>query len=80
MQTTFDRAKLLMSLEDEQTVATVSTPAEKPRVSENRVMEQLIELVAAITKQMEALSTRPRNQQPDSRPSTAYNRDTLEFV
>ncbi|KAL5509968.1 hypothetical protein EMCRGX_G005423 [Ephydatia muelleri] len=70
LQTTFDRAKLLMSLEDEQTVATVSTPVEKPRVSENRVMEQLVEQVAALSKQVEALSTRPGNQQPDSRPES----------
>ena len=73
LQTTFDRAKLLMSLEDEQTVATVSTPAEKPRVSENRVMELLVEQVAALSKQVEALSTRPGNQQPDSRPVRCFN-------
>ena len=73
LQTTFDRAKLLMSLEDEQTVATVSTPAEKPRVSENRVVEQLVEQVAALSKQVEALSTRPRNQQPDFRPVRCFN-------
>ena len=42
-------------------MATVSTPAEKPRVSKNHVMEQLIEQVAALSKQMEALSTHPRN-------------------
>ena len=35
-----------MSLEDEQVVATVSTPAEKPRVSKDCVMEQLIEQIA----------------------------------
>ena len=81
LQTTFDRAKLLMSLEDEQTVATISTPPEKPRVSENHVMEQLIEQVAALSKQVEALNTRPRNQRPNSRPAydalIAENRDTF---
>ena len=72
LQATFDRAKLLMSLEDKQTVATVSTPAEKPRVSEICVMEQLVEQVAAFSKQVEALSTRPGNQQPDSRPVRCF--------
>ena len=73
LQTTFDRAKLLMSLEEEQSVANVNAPTDQPRVREDRVMEQLIEQVATLSKQVEALSTHPRNQQPDSRPIRCFN-------
>eukprot|EP00731_Ephydatia_muelleri_P011913 Em0006g807a len=67
LQSTLERAKLLLSLEEEQKVAAV-TPQMR---SSCHNVEWLVEQVAALTEQVAALSARSRDR--DQRPMRCYN-------
>ena len=67
LQSTLERAKLLLSLEEEQKVAAVT-----PQMGSScHNVERLVEQVAALTEQVAALSARSRDR--DQRPVRCYN-------
>ena len=67
LQSTLERAKLLLSLEEEQKVAAVT-----PQMGSScHNVERLVEQVAALTEQVAAFSARSRDR--DQRPVRCYN-------
>ena len=75
LQSTLERAKLLLSLEAEQNVAAV---APQMGTSSSHCMERLVEQVAALTEQVAALSSRSKDR--EQRPVRCYNCGRLGHI
>eukprot|EP00731_Ephydatia_muelleri_P033094 Em0025g50a len=76
LQSSLERAKLLLSLEAEQNVAAV-TPQMGTSSSHN--MERLVEQVASLTEQVAALSAQSRDRR-EQRPVRCYNSGRLGHI